>query len=465
MKPEWAEMELGDFVELKRGYDLPKKNRADGNVPIISSSGESGFHDEPKVKGPGVVTGRYGTIGEVFYTENDFWPLNTTLYVKDFRNNDPLFVYFLLKTLRFSDYSDKAAVPGINRNHLHKAKIYVPTNPGYQRNLAEKLWAFDRKTVVNTQLNQTLEQIAQTIFKCWFVDFEPTRAKIAARERWRAANECVGTSSPTCYADQFDTPRPASTLEQAMTRAAMAAISGKSEAELDQLSPDQQQQLKAIADLFPDALVESVWGEIPEGWCYRKAIEVADVAIGKTPPRKEPLWFSGNSSGVPWVSIKDLGTSGAFIKATSEYLTEEAVNKFKIRRIPDKTVLLSFKLTIGRVSISDGEVVSNEAIAHFRLTEKSAISSEYLYLYLKNFDYAALGSTSSIATAVNSKTIKNMPIMLPSVDILRSFESVMRPIFLLIRNQLSEIRSLSFMRDSLLPELMSGNLPSRKEEI
>ncbi len=90
-------MELSDVVKLKRGYDLPKRKRVNSEVPIISSSGVSGSHNEAKVKGPGVVTGRYGTIGEVYYPECDFWPLNTTLYVQDFKGNRPEFIYYFLK--------------------------------------------------------------------------------------------------------------------------------------------------------------------------------------------------------------------------------------------------------------------------------------------------------------------------------------------------------------------------------
>ena len=110
----WISTELGDILELKRGYDLPKKNRIDGTVPIISSSGLSGTHNEFKVSAPGVVTGRYGTIGEVHWVAENYWPLNTALYVRDFRGNDPKFIYYFMKTLNYEEYSDKAAVPGIN---------------------------------------------------------------------------------------------------------------------------------------------------------------------------------------------------------------------------------------------------------------------------------------------------------------------------------------------------------------
>ena len=100
----WESIRLGDFVTLKRGYDLPSSLRVDGSVPVVSSSGVTGHHDTAKVKGPGVVTGRYGTLGEVFFITDDFWPLNTSLYVQDFKGNDARFsAYFLESTLKKRD--------------------------------------------------------------------------------------------------------------------------------------------------------------------------------------------------------------------------------------------------------------------------------------------------------------------------------------------------------------------------
>src|SRR5437867_3338647 len=119
----WTEGHLGDFIELKRGYDLPAQARMPGTYPIVSSSGVTGMHQHAKVSAPGVITGRYGTIGEVFYLEEDFWPLNTTLYVKDFKGNHPRFISYFLKTVDFRVFSDKAAVPGVNRNHLHELTV------------------------------------------------------------------------------------------------------------------------------------------------------------------------------------------------------------------------------------------------------------------------------------------------------------------------------------------------------
>ena len=122
----WQLGRLADLCNLKRGHDLPTSTRTAGPIPVISSSGISGTHSETNVLGPGVVTGRYGTIGKVFYIETDYWPLNTTLFVDDFKGNSPRFIFHVLGAVNFQNYTDKAAVPGVNRNHLHEEPTILP---------------------------------------------------------------------------------------------------------------------------------------------------------------------------------------------------------------------------------------------------------------------------------------------------------------------------------------------------
>lgn len=187
-----------------------------------------------------------------------------------------------------------------------------------------------------------------------------------------------------------------------------------------------------------------------------RAEEYFDIAIGKTPPRKEHQWFTTNPSDVTWVSISDMGSCGTYISRSSEQLTQEAVDKFNIKVVPSNTVLLSFKLTVGRIAITHGEMTTNEAIAHFK-TDKPFIN-EYLYCYLRDFNYQTMGSTSSIAIAVNSKIIKAMPFVIPADDEISRFHSVVGPMFKQILNNQLENDSLADLRDTLLPRLMSGEL-------
>ena len=203
--------------------------------------------------------------------------------------------------------------------------------------------------------------------------------------------------------------------------------------------------------------VDSELGMIPEGWRVCSAETIFKINIGKTPPRKEQQWFTNiNHGNVKWVSISDLGSNEIFIEDSKEYLTKEAISKFNIIVVPEDTILVSFKLTVGRVGISNCELTTNEAVARFYLPE--SYFREYTYLSLKNYNYARLGSTSSIATAVNSKIIKNMKLLIPPVTIISEFSKRINPLFKAIRIYENEIRNLSKIRNTLLPKLMSGEL-------
>jgi type I restriction enzyme S subunit len=202
--------------------------------------------------------------------------------------------------------------------------------------------------------------------------------------------------------------------------------------------------------------VESELGRIPMGWEVKRLDEICNITIGRTPPRKEPKWFSQNE-GVKWISIKDIGNSGIYISKTSEYLSEEAIKKFNVPVINPNTVILSFKLTVGRVAISSERMLSNEAIAHLNRKD-SEIPVEYIYSYLKLFDYNSLGSTSSIATAVNTQTIKAMKIIIPDKKLLNSYFEKVNTIFEQIKINQNENQTLTQLRDTLLPKLISGEV-------
>ena len=122
----WEVGRLDDVSVLQRGFDLPKASRTEGTVPIIAATGVTGFHNEAKVKAPGVVTGRSGTIGEVLYVQEDFWPLNTSLWVKEFPKSEPIYAYYLISSLDLKQFNSGAAVPTLNRNDIHGIQVVVP---------------------------------------------------------------------------------------------------------------------------------------------------------------------------------------------------------------------------------------------------------------------------------------------------------------------------------------------------
>ena len=378
----WVDCTLGDIVTFKRGYDLPKGKMNDGKYPVVGSNGIIGFHDEFTTESPGITIGRSGNVGKPFIVKEQSWSHNTTLFVEKFKNVDPYFVYYYLKTIDLKQFAGGSAVPTLNRNHIHPIDIRIPADIIEQKKISRLLLTFDEKIEVLKKININLLAIADAVFKKEFRNFE-----------------------------------------------------GYSE----------------------DDLIASDFGLIPKNWHYDTLDEISDVAIGKTPPRKETWWFS-EKEGVKWVSIKDLGNSGTYVFETSEYLTEEAIEKFNVKIIPEDTVILSFKLTVGRLGITTEEMVTNEAIAHFKLDQNSIISKEYLYLYLKNFNYEELGSTSSIAKAINSKIVKKIPVLIPTNNKMGEFKELFENIFNEIKSNQLEINNLTKLRDTLHPKLMSGEI-------
>ncbi len=218
-------------------------------------------------------------------------------------------------------------------------------------------------------------------------------------------------------------------------------------------------QNKTLEDLAQVYFRKWFIEDASDKWEVGKAEDYFEIGIGKTPPRKEDYWFSKNKNDVVWVSISDMGKSGVFIGDSSEYLTKDAVKQFNIKCVPKGAILLSFKLTVGRVAIALRELTTNEAIAYFKY--RNIFEREYLYFYLKMFDYYSLGSTSSIAIAVNSKIIKAMPIVMPDIETLKKYHVVASPLFSKIEANTKQIVVLQKLRDTLLPKLISGEIRTK----
>ena len=167
--------ELGNIITLQRGYDLPNRDRISGPYPIISSSGISGTHNEYKVSGENVITGRYGTIGEVYYYSGKCWPLNTSLFVKDFHGNNTRYSYYLLKhalKMLKIDGKDKSTVPGVDRNVLHQLKVPFIPSVSCQKEIVHILELLDKKIENNMQINDNLAKQLNVLYQYWFMQFQ-----------------------------------------------------------------------------------------------------------------------------------------------------------------------------------------------------------------------------------------------------------------------------------------------------
>ena len=237
----------------------------------------------------------------------------------------------------------------------------------------------------------------------------------------------------------------------------------------DDLIENNQKQIKLLEEAaqrlykewfvdlrFPGHENTKIVDGVPEGWKKNCAEKFFEITIGKTPPRTEKRCFTTGENGISWVSIADMGNSGMFVLNTAENLTEDAIKQYNVKVIPKNTVLLSFKLTVGRVAIAPTDICTNEAIAHFK--GRRECEREYTYCYLKNFHYDELGSTSSISKAVNSKIIKAMPFIMPSEKLLKEYSSKTKDAFDLIICKQKIDNNLKITRDRILHKLMSGEV-------
>lgn len=170
---------------------------------------------------------------------------------------------------------------------------------------------------------------------------------------------------------------------------------------------------------------DSELGLIPLDWDVKKAEEIFDISIGKTPSREDKECFTTRNEDMKWVSIADIKDK-FYVLDTSEKLTMQSLKKYNMKIVPKDTVIMSFKLTVGRVAIVSEDLTTNEAIAHFK-TEDLEMKN-YLYYSLRNYDYNSLGSSSSIGNAINSKIVKGMPILIPNRNVLVKFNKLVTPL-------------------------------------
>jgi len=157
----WEIGRFGNFTTLHRGYDLPVYARTQGNAPIVGSNGIVGYHNEAKVEGPGVVTGRSGSIGRSHYIDEDYWPLNTGLYVSDFHGNNPLYVHYFFEWFDFHQYAAGVSVPTLNRNLVHAASIPVP-DIAEQEDIALILASIDNKQTLHESKKSAIQDLFKT---------------------------------------------------------------------------------------------------------------------------------------------------------------------------------------------------------------------------------------------------------------------------------------------------------------
>ncbi|MCA8248055.1 restriction endonuclease subunit S [Burkholderia multivorans] len=405
MAGKWRETTLGDVLTLQRGFDLPESQRRTGRYPVIASTGAVGTHDEAMVRGPGVVIGRSGSLGGGQFIEGDFWPLNTTLWVKDFKGNDPRFCYYLLKSLDLSHFNAGSGVPTLNRNHIHPLPIVAPADPNEQRAIAHILGTLDDKIELNRKQNATLEAMARALFRAWFVDFEPVRAKMEGR--WQRGQTLPGLPAH-------------------------------------------------LYDLFPDRLGESELGEIPEGWRHSTIGEEVTVCGGSTPSTKEPEFWEGGQHC--WATPKDLSAlKFPVLLDTDRKITDAGLAKISSGLLPVGTVLLSSRAPIGYLAIAEVPTAINQGF--IAMICDGALPNVFVLPWCRESMDAIVGNANgSTFQEISKSNFRPLRVVVPSDPVLTSFTRSAGSLYRQMAEHERESRTLAALRDTLLPKLISGEL-------
>lgn len=468
MSAEFPTSALGDLILHQKGFPFKSQDYVDSGVPVIRVSNftqdsisikDIKFVDDSIAKQNGKVKLREDDI--IIATVGS-WPNNPasivgkTVRVPKQLNNalmnqnsvilrsksgdkvDQKFLFFALKTKAFSDFLVSNAQGSANQASITLSDIFSyevewPT-PDVRKSIVAVIDSLSEKIELNRQTNQTLEQIAQALFKSWFVDFEPTRAKIAAKEAGAAPEE--------------------------IERAAMCAISGKTPDQLAQLPPETQQNLKITAALFPDALVDSELGEVPEGWEIGCLGDQIDFATGFTFKSED---FT--SDGIR-LARGDNVKEGAFQWGDKTRYWAEVTPDL------EKYLLRSGDILIGmdgskvgknwvRVSKSDLPCLLVQRVARLRPNGKIGSSMLEILIGGESFkSYVENVKTGTTIPHISGKQIKDLPIIRPDDEgkLFSEFESVLKNLASKRECHLEESLGLTELRDILLPKLLSGEI-------
>jgi len=425
----WALLPLEDLVEIKgrigwRGYtvddlrnsgplvigatQISMSNELDFSSPVYLSQDKYDESPEIKIEIGDILVVKVGnTIGKVAIVDKDIGPatINPNVVVLKKPKINPFYIYSVLTSPYGRHFlisnSQASAQPAINQSSLKKFLVPTPPN-GLDLKLSHPLKAIFDKIRLNKEMNETLEAMARAIFKEWFIDFGPVRAKAEGRRPFGMDDE--------------------------------------------------------TAALFPDSFEESEVGMIPKGWRLGRLDEIADVIGGGTPSTAESSYYCEPTTGISWLSPKDLsGYSWKYISFGSTDVTESGLKNSSARMLPIGTVLFSSRAPIGYVAIAERELCTNQGFKS--LIPKNGSNSEYLYYLAKaNIELIESRASGSTFKEISGNGMKELPVILPAVKILDTFQRITTELSNLQKELRHETENLKTIRDLLLPKVISGEL-------
>lgn len=399
----WREAPLGEIARLRRGYDLPVQNRKGGGYPIYAANGPVGFHESPKIRGPGVVTGRSGSIGKVHFVHDDYWPLNTSLYVEDFFGNDPQFICLLLQAMRLERFSTSTAVPTLNRNIVHKEIVRVPL-PAEQRRIVAKV---DELMALCDRLEaQQQERDAR-------------QAELARAALARFAEAPTPANLNWIFHSAFNIP-PSDLRKCILT----LAIQGKL-VHQDPRDEPAQEMIERVSATLPDKrngnpFIDKIEGsitdeslyELPRGWAWLPLGQVGIWATGFGFPTQ----YQGESDKeYLFCKVSDMNLPGneVEIHKTVHTIDAEVMKRIRARDNPAGTVI--FPKIGGAIATHKRRLVIKPTIIDnncLGIQPVGLTDDRWLLLFMRNLDLTKYQSGTSVP-AVSQAALDPIRIGLP----------------------------------------------------
>lgn len=394
MVAEWRPSNWGDEVTLEYGKAIRGYSRTHGKYRVFGSNGPIGWTSEALTQGPGVILGRKGAYRGVEYWREPFWVIDTAYYLVPKTELDMRWLYYAVKHYKLGEVDDGSPIPSTTRAAVYMLELDVPPKEE-QRAIAHILGTLDDKIELNRRRNQTLEAMARALFKDWFVDFGPVRAKMEGREPYLPAD---------------------------------------------------------LWQLFPDHLDDE--GK-PEGWEMQPLSELLTIIGGGTPKTSVEEYWGGD---IPWFSVVDTpSASDVFVIATEKTITDKGLAGSSARLIPKGTTIISARGTVGNLAIAGCNMTFNQSCYGLRGT--GSAGEYFVYLTAQQMvDQLKSMAHGSVFSTITRQTFEAIQRPVPSPTALAAFERLVTGWFDSIFSSVEESRTLAQLRDNLLPKLISGEL-------
>jgi type I restriction enzyme S subunit len=434
----WFEKPLGEITCNHDGKRKPVKEseRKKGPYPYYGASGIVDYVDDYLFEGLHLLIAEDGEnlrtrkTPIAFMADGKFWVNNHAHIVTGNGEVTTEYLHYFLQNADIQPYLTGAVMPKLTQGNLNRIPVRYP-EPDYQKSIVRLLTSIDDKIDINRRINQTLEAMAEAIFKSWFIDFDPVKAKIAA---------IMGGLDPL--------------------RAAMSAISGKPDVELDALPPEQYAQLEATAALFPDQIEESELGPIPKGWSYKTLAQLTDkIGSGSTPRGGKEVYLE---EGVALIRSQNVYDS-LFVWEGLARISDEAATQLKGVTVQEDDVLLNITgASILRTCVVEPDVLPARVNQHVAIIRaKAGVPPRFIHMHLLRPDIKSylLGLNAGASReAITKAHIEALMLLTPGPELLAAFQAATAPLFRQVQCFAQQMCALGELRDTLLPKLLSGEL-------